>query len=245
MSDQIPDSILSGQRLLGECSHPIVENSVCLECGWMMTSFDRKGGSDNGDFMRFHTEYVSVLEAEITSMNLDTEIRDSVIQSMRKLSMDTRQNGSRRQIMYIYIYLSHIELKKQFNYGRWIELYQSKRKDMTAPIKMAAGLTGCPVSNMMAEVVIISPIDEVHDVLNLLGIPEFEERICDLMRVCLLKNSDLYEENPRRTAIAFVKYYVTENRIKSVSHIAKICHVTPSVINSIIGKIRSTLSAIS
>jgi hypothetical protein len=222
-----------------ECSHTIVERGSCQECGWTITSFDKSASNDEYD-SNLHSEYVSVLEKEINAMDLEPIIRDSVIRIMRQLP--NVRGGSRRQIMYSHIFLAHLEHNYTFDSAKWIKAYQSKRRDAVAPLKIASGLNGYRVCDSIAEVVVLSPELELNNVLVILDLTSHSRPICRTIKWCLAKNSELYEENPKRTAVAFVKYYAAELNLCSVSNMPRICNVTPSIVNSIVKRIKATIA---
>ena len=222
------------------CPHECVENNTCMDCGWAISSFDSHGMSEFNPNYRSTVEYVSVLEVELSRMLFDSDVKERVLTEIRK-TVEHRQ-GSRRQMMYAIILVVHLQMKKPFDYDRWERYYVSKRQDITVPLKLASGLLGRPVTNALAEIIVVSPVREVAKVTEILGLTNITQNVCDLMERCLAHERDLYEEKPLCTAVAFVKYYIQIHGIRGVTNIATKCGATPSVINTIVSRIKAVIS---
>jgi len=222
------------------CPHEVVEDNVCMDCGWSMSSFDFHGNSDYGNGYRSNVEYVSVLEVELSRLPFDDAVKEQVLSEMRRNT--DRRSGSRRQMMYAIIMVVHLQLKKLFDYDIWKRYFESKKQDITVPLKLASGLLGRPVASALAEIVVVSPIGYLSKVTEILKVSSLLDPICDLAEKCLSHERDLYEENPHCTAVAFVKYYIQKNKISNVTNIAVKCGVTASIINKIVQRIKDVVA---
>lgn len=212
------------------CAHTTIECGACLECGLCI--------SDTGSYISYEESYsnahqrsttVSSLgfEKDLKKLDLPMNIKSFVLtwamNAPKKIFKGTRRN----QVLFAAIYLAYLNLGCEFKPESINDQIKLSLPEMQKAMQIASGIckgvnlnatvNEKPIINT-APVVAITPLrylDEAKPYFDRNNITNHLDNLKEFMTYVLDKRPMLMEKDPRKMAIAFIKYYLTFTGIQT------------------------------
>lgn len=238
----------SGFKHVEECLHETVENGSCNICGLDISS--------SGSYLSYHEDYsashqrstpVSTLgfDKDLADKNIPTEIKAWVLQKAGMAPKRIHRLGCRQRILFAYVYLGYMQFNYTFEPEKVAELLGIDKSQWGGALQLVSGISStqlpqAKVDTITAPLHIVSPLTYLDSVLTTLKMEAHKAKVIELATKALEKDPLLYEEQPKRMAVAFLKYYLDTNNM-SVPKFHTYYSMTAVSIKACVGKIQAAL----
>lgn len=213
------------------CTHSDVENKRCLNCGITLVVKKESKISKNINF-----------EKELSVYDLPIDVKQWVVKKSSLAKKQINRMGCRKQILFAYLYLAYLDLKyENFVPEDLVDILKISKKNIGISLKYVSGIASSLLPQYSEDtitynLVIVSPISYLKNILNKLKKDEDYNKIKEYIEKELNENDLLYEENPQLMCISFVKNYYDINGQKIIKFYTNF-NKTQSAIKKCIQKI--------
>lgn len=212
----LPEDTSSGLQHIEDCTHELIEEGSCIECGLAMTG--------SGSHMQREEEYstshqraaaVSTMgfEKDLEGKDLPAEIKAWVLKMAAAAQKETLRMNSRAVRLFAYVYLAYLTLEYPMEPEKLVAILNIDKALLPEALRLASGIGPKPLPQsrnaaITAPMVVIPPNSYLNKVLPVLKMEAYKATIEALIDKAIARDPLLLEEKPEWMAIAFVKYYL-------------------------------------
>ena len=185
------------------------------------------------------------LEKDLEGKNLPQEIKALVLQMAGSAPKSIYRMGCRSRLLFAYVYLAYLRLDYVFEPEKVAAILGIDKSQWSAALLLASGISSTPLPQSRTETItapmnVVSPITYFDSLLPLVKMQTYRSQITDLAKKALEIDPLLYEEQPRRMAVAFIKYFLDTNQM-SIPKFHTYFNMTAASIKTCVNKISAAL----
>ncbi len=201
------------------CTHELVEEGSCLECGLAITG-DGSHMQREEEYSTSHQRAAAVstmgFEKDLEGKDLPPEIKAWVLRMAAAAPKHTLRMASRDRRLFAYVYLAYLELGYPLEPEKIATTLGIDKSQLPEALRLASGISPTPLPQshnnpVTAPMVVLSPVAYLDDALAVLKMEVYKDTIQALMEKALVRDPLLYEERPKWMAVAIIKYYLDLN----------------------------------